>query len=163
MPIEKLQRVRVATVAILALVLSAGFLLGVVWDQRLDAQPGSATEGNSVPTRTRTRGGRRAAMYVRVTPALSAEQLAAAEVIVARRREAAQALMKEARVDSLYVAMKSAEQVFKDVYNPRFTALMEGSRDAIRLVMTPAQVAHYDSLLADSDRRRNSGTGAGPR
>ena len=73
------------------------------------------------------------------------------------------ALMKEARVDSLYVVMKSAEQVFKDVYNPRFTVLMEGSRDAIRLVMTPAQVAHYDSLLADSDRRRNSGTGAGPR
>ena len=161
MPIEKLQRVKAATVAILALVLSAGFLLGAVWDQRLDTQPGSATEGNSVPTRTR--GGRRSAMYVRVTPALSAEQLAAAEVIVARRREAAQALMKEARVDSLYVAMKSAEQVFKDVYNPRFTALMEGSRDAIRLVMTPAQVAHYDSLLADSDRRRNSGTGAGPR
>ena len=102
-------------------------------------------------------------MYVRVTPALSAEQLAAAEVIVARRREAAQALMKEARVDSLYVAMKSAERVFKDVYDPRFTALMEGSRDAIKLVMTPAQVAHYDSLLADSDRRRNSETGAGPR
>ena len=161
MPIEKLQRVRAATVAILALVLSAGFLLGAVWDQRLATQPGSATEGNSVPTRTR--GGRRSAIYVRVTPALSAEQLAAAEVIVARRREAAQALMKEARVDSLYVVMKSAEQVFKDVYNPRFTVLMEGSRDAIRLVMTPAQVAHYDSLLADSDRRRNSGTGAGPR
>ena len=161
MPIEKLQRVRVATVAILALVLSAGFLLGAVWDQRLDAQPGSATERNSVPPRTR--GGRRAAVYVRVTPPLSAEQLAAAEVIVARRREAAQALMKEARVDSLYLAMKSAERVFKDVYNPRFTALMEGSRDAMKLVMTPAQVAHYDSLLADRDRRRDRETGAGPR
>ena len=56
MPIEKLQRVRVATVAILALVLSAGFLLGAVWGQRLDAQPGSATEGSVVPTRTRARG-----------------------------------------------------------------------------------------------------------
>ena len=71
--------------------------------------------------------------------------------------------MKEARVDSLYVAMKSAERMFKDVYNPRFTALMEGFRDAIKLVMTPAQVAHYDSLLADNDRRRNSETGVGPR
>ena len=163
MPIEKLQRVRVATVAILALVLSAGFLLGAVWDQRLDAEPGSATGGSAVPTRTRARGGRRTAMYVRVTPTLSAEQLAAAEVIVARQREAAQALMKEARVDSLYVAMKSAERAFKEVYNPRFAALMEGSRDAIKLVMTPAQVAHYDSLLADNDRRRTGETEAGPR
>ena len=163
MPTERLQRVRVATVAILALVLSAGFLLGAVWGQRLDAQPGSATEGSVVPTRTRARGGRRRAIYVRVTPTLSAEQLAAAEVIVARRREAAQALMTEARVDSLYVVMKAAERAFKDVYNPRFTALMEGSRDAIKLVMTTAQVAYYDSLLADNDRRRNGETGAGPR
>ena len=161
MPIEKLQRVRVATVAILVLVLSAGFLLGAVWDQRLDAQPGTATEGSSAPTRTR--GGRRPAVYVRVAPALSADQLSAAEVIVARRKEAAQALMKEARVDSLYLAMKSAERVFKDVYNPRFRALMEGSRDAIKLVMTPEQVAHYDSLLADSDRRRSREAGAGRR
>jgi hypothetical protein len=160
MPIEKLRRVRLATVAILALVLLTGFLLGAVWDQRMDAELGSATGEGAVPTRTR--GGRRPAIYDRVIPTLSAEQLAAVTVIVAHRREAVQALLKEARIDSLYVAMKSAERVFKEVYNPRLEALVEGSHDAIKLVMTPAQVADFDSLFRSGPRMGRMGRGGPP-
>lgn len=162
MPIEKLQMVRLATVAILALVLAAGFLLGAVWDRRLDAESTPAA-GESEVFQARERGGRRTPIYVRVAPPLSAEQLAAAEVIVARRREAARALVREARIDSLYGAMKSAERAFKELYDPRFAALVDSSRNAIKLVMTPEQSVQYDSLLADNDRRRNAEARGGRR
>ena len=45
MQIGKVQRVKLATVAILALVLAAGFLLGAAWNRRLDAQPMANAEG----------------------------------------------------------------------------------------------------------------------
>ena len=73
MPIEKLQMVRLATVAILALVLAAGFLLGAVWDRRLDAESTPAA-GESEVFQARERSGRRTPIYVRVAPPLSAEQ-----------------------------------------------------------------------------------------
>ena len=153
MQIEKVQRVKLATVAILTLVLAAGFLLGAVWDRRLDAQP--KTVAAVAPDAPRwQRNERRTPIYTRVQPPLTEEQMAAAEVILEHRKEAARAIMKESRIDSLYLAMKAAERSFRDVYDPRFTALADSSRSAIKQVMTPAQAAQYDSLLA-RDRRRD--------
>ena len=100
------------------------------------------------------RDARRTPLYVKVNPPLTAEQLAAADAIVAHRREAARSLLAESRVDSLYHAMKAAERQFKDLYDPRFRALIDTSRTAIRQVMTAAQAAQYDSLLAENDRKR---------
>jgi hypothetical protein len=96
-------------------------------------------------------------LYVEVKPPLSEKQMADADQIVARRREAVKALMAEPGVDSLYKQMKTAEKQFKQAYDPRFRALIDTSRAAIRQIMTPAQAAQYDSLLAVSDRRRREG------
>ena len=158
MPMAQLQRVRLATVAILALVLGAGFLLGAVWDRKLDAEPAAASVDSAAPPSGTEPQGRRP-MYVQVNPPLTPEQLAQADQIVARRREAVKALLAEPRVDSLYKGMKAAEKQFKAVYDPRFRALIDTSRAAIRQIMTPAQAAQYDSLLAGNDRRRRQAAG----
>src|SRR5262245_16819415 len=153
MALAQLQRVKIATVAILALVLGAGFLLGAVWDRKLDAEPAVASADSTAAAPAANREGRRP-IYVQVNPPLTADQLAQAEVIVAHRRDNVKALLAEPSVDSLYDAMKSAERQFKEVYDPRFRALIDTSRAAIRQIMTAEQAAQYDSLLADNDRRR---------
>ncbi len=163
MQLEQRQWVRLATVAILVLVLGAGFLVGAAWDRRLDAETVAAVPDSTSTTDRNDRDGGRTPIYVRVSPSLSAAQLTAAEAIVARRREAAEALFAEPGIDSLYDAMKSAEHAFKAVYDPRFAALVDSSRNAIKQVMTPVQAARYDSLLAENDRRRRADRGEGPR
>jgi hypothetical protein len=157
MELEQRQRVRLATVAILAMVLGAGFLLGAAWDRRLDAETVPFGSADSVAATPARRGQDRAPMYTLVSPALTAEQMAAADEIVAHRREAARALLAEPSIDSLYDAMKSAEKTFKETYDPRFRQLIEASRAGIREIMTPEQAAQYDSLLADFDRKRRGG------
>lgn len=157
---EKVQRVKLATVGILALVLATGFLLGALWDRRLDAQPAPTAIQEAVQPRSREE--RRIPIYTRVTPPLDAEQTARAEEILARRRDAARALMKESRIDSLYLNMKAAERAFRAVYDPRFRALADSSRAAIKQVMTPEQAVQYDSLLA-LDRRRDGAGNQGSR
>jgi hypothetical protein len=157
MALAQLERVRLATVGILALVLGAGFLLGAAWgDRRLDADPVRGAPDSAAAAPEPADGGR-VPIYARVHPPLSAEQIAAAEEIVGRRREAVRQLLSESRIDSLYDAMKGAEKSFKAAYDPRFRALIDTSRSAIRGIMTPEQAAQYDSLLAENDRRRREG------
>lgn len=159
MVIARPQKVRLATVGILALVLGAGFLLGAVWSGRSHAATAAARENGEY--RGGEREERRPALYEKVSPALSPEQLVAARAILARRREGARAIMAEPQVDSLYRGMKAAERRFKEVYDPRFRALIDTARAAVRQIMTPAQAARYDSLLAEEDRRRRHGGGDG--
>ena len=154
---ESVQRTRLASGAILGLVLVAGFLLGMVWDRRLAAAPAAvaAEEG-----RERDDGDRRRRMsFYRVQPPLSEDQLAEAEAITARRRQAARDLFEEPHIDSLYDAMKRAEDEFENVYDPRLRALVDSSRAAIKQLMTPEQATNYDSILAEGDRRRRDGGG----
>ena len=157
--IEGFQRTRLVSVAILGLVLVAGFLLGMAWDRRLGAAPApQAAARESEPERGDGDRGRRMSFY-RVQPPLSEEQLAQAEAITARRRQAARDLFEEPAIDSLYDAMKVAEKDFEAVYDPRFRALVDSSRAAIKQLMTPEQATHYDSILAQGDRRRRDGGG----
>ncbi len=159
MSIEGFQRARLVTGAILGLVLVAGFLLGVAWDRRLATAPAVETATDAARAGAEDRGRRRRGLFHRVEPALDADQLAEAEAITARRREAARALFSEPLIDSLYDDMKAAEDVFEEVYDPRFRALIDSSRAAIRQLMTPAQATDYDSILAENDRRRRDGGG----
>ena len=155
--IERLQRTRLATAAILALVLAAGFLLGMLWDRRLAAAPAPAAAEED-PERREERGQRRMSYHL-VQPPLTPDQLAGADAVTARRRRAARALFEEPLIDSLYDAMKAAEDEFEDAYDPRFRALIDSSRAAIKQLMTPEQATNYDSILAESDRRRRGGGG----
>ena len=153
MPMEQVQRVRAATVAILGLVLFTGFLLGAAWDRRLGAEPPVVMAADTAAAPAQRQGQRRP-MYYLVQPPLTREQLTQAEGITAHRRQLAQALFEEPYIDSLYDEMKGAEQAFRDAYDPRFRELVDSSRAAIKRLMSPEQVTYYDSLLAESDRRR---------
>jgi hypothetical protein len=157
MPLAQLQRTKLATVGILALVLGAGFLLGAAWNRRLDAEPVTLANDASAAAPAGQREGGRQPMYTLVQPPLTPEQLAAAEEIVARRREGVRQMLAEPGIDSLYDSMKGAEKRFKDVYDPRFRELIETSRAGIRDIMSPEQAAQYDSLLADFDGKRRGG------
>jgi len=155
---ESVQRTRLASVAILGLVLVAGFLLGMLWDRRLAAAPAPAVAAQE--TKEDDDGDRRRRMsFYQVRPPLSEAQLAQAEAITARRRQAARDLFEEPSIDSLYRAMKVAEDEFEGAYDPRFRALVDSSRVAIKQLMTPEQATNYDSILAEGDRRRRDGGG----
>jgi hypothetical protein len=160
MSLESFQRTRLATVGILCLVLGAGFLIGMAWDRRLAAQitPPASTQADASADDDDDDDRRRMAFY-RVEPPLSEAQLAEAEAITARRRQAARDLFEEPLIDSLYDAMKDAEDEFEDAYDPRFRALVDSSRAVIRQLMTPEQATNYDSILAEGDRRRRDGGG----
>lgn len=157
MSIKNGRRTRVATAGIVGMMFVAGFLLGMLWDRRLrtadlpavERSPSSAGEDGR-------RSPRRMSFYL-VEPPLTEEGAALAEAIVARRRQTARDLFEEPRIDSLYSAMKAAENEFEDVYNPRFRAIVDSARAEIRQLMTPEQAINYDSILAESDRRRRSG------
>jgi len=156
--IENFQRTRLATLAILGLVLLAGFLLGVLWDRRLTAAPVPVVTAQESEA-GREAGRRRRMSFYQVEPPLSEVQLAQAEAIIARRRQAARDLFEEPAIDSLYRAMKVAEDQFEAAYDPRFSALVDSSRVAIKQLMTPEQATNYDSILAEGDRRRRDGGG----
>jgi hypothetical protein len=154
---DRFRRTRLASVAILLLVLASGFMLGMLWDRRLVAEPAPAA---AVLVGEPDAGDRqRRLSFYRVEPPLNEQQLAQAEAITARRRQAARDLFEEPRIDSLYDAMKTAEGDFEAAYAPRFRALVDSSRAAIKQLMTPEQATNYDSILAEGDRRRRAGGG----
>jgi hypothetical protein len=156
--IENFQRTRLATLAILGLVMLAGFLLGMLWDRRLAAAPVPVVAAQEDAVDADADRRRRMSFY-QVEPPLSEAQLAQAEAITARRRQAARDLFEEPAIDSLYDAMKVAEDQFEAAYAPRFRALVDRSRVAIKQLMTPEQATNYDSILAEGDRRRRDGGG----
>jgi hypothetical protein len=50
--------------------------------------------------------------------------------------------------------MRELQEEFDQAYMPRYGAILEETREAIRGVLTSEQRVAYDSLLAAHDRRR---------
>lgn len=157
MSIKNARRTRVATAGIVGMVFVAGFLLGMLWDRGLSTTVLPAAGGSQSSEGENGRRSPRRMSFYQVEPPLTEEEAALAEAIIARRRQAARDLFEEPLIDSLYGAMKTAENEFEDVYNPRFRAIVDSTRAEIRQLMTPEQVINYDSILAESDRRRRRG------
>lgn len=131
MIMEPKKRTRLASMAVLFLVLAAGFLLGVAWDRTLVATPSEQGERVRDERDDRERGERRL-IVDRV--GLTAEQKAQVDSIVAYHRE---------QMDAI-----------QDSVAPRFRAVVQATRASIKEVLTPEQRIQYDSLLAEHDRRR---------
>ena len=125
---EKNARTRLTTALVLAVVFASGALLGLAVDRSLEAEPAEvADEGERR---------RRVPIYEQVEP--SESQSISIDSIVEEHRN---------RMSSLHAEFRSA-------YNPRYQALLEETREAIKGVFTPEQAMAYDSLLAEWDRRR---------
>ncbi len=128
---DKLMRTRLMTVVVLAAVFGAGVLLGMAADRSIVASPAA----ESTPSKEREDGGRRRPMYEQVGP--SDAQRIAIDSIVAEYQN----------------AMKALHAEFNAAYDPRYSALVEETREAIKSMLTPEQARAYDSLVAERDRQ----------
>ncbi|MFQ5535835.1 MAG: hypothetical protein ACE5GJ_00150 [Gemmatimonadota bacterium] len=126
-------RTRWLTAFLLLLVFGTGFVLGMAVGPRGE-EPAAvqAVEGeeDEAPQERRT------PMYEQVGP--TADQKVLIDSIVSVHREKMRALQEE----------------FRAAYTPRYEALIDSTRNAIKEVFTPEQTARYDSLLQEFDARR---------
>jgi len=129
---ERSLRTRLVTALVLAAVFSAGLFVGVALDRSVAATPAVA----EVPADSNAAPPRRIPMYEKVGP------------------DAAQKILIDSIVGEYRASMKSLHAEFRAAYNPRYQALVDSSRAAIKAVLTSEQAHVYDSLVADYERRR---------
>lgn len=122
-------RTRLLTAVLLAVVFGSGFTLGLAFDRTAVATP--AEDAEAVPTEER-----RTPMYEQVGPSQDQSLLIDSIVVVHRRK------------------MASLQEEFSATYNPRYEALIDSTREAIKDVFSEEQAAQYDSLIADYERRK---------
>jgi hypothetical protein len=123
---------RLITALMLVVVFASGVIVGFAADTQLDARHAEAVEADE----SGTREGRRVPMYEQVGP--NESQMTSIDSIVRHHRE----------------AMGKLHRDFREAYTPRYEALIEETRVAIKGVLDPAQVMAYDSLIAERDQRR---------
>ena len=153
------QKARLISFVLLLLTLAAGFMFGLAWDARRPAQNGPAEEGAEITAReaateepeapAEEEGGGRQRGSVIYEVMMQPEQRAAVDQIIVHFRSSMDALRETARRD----------------YNQQRTDLLMATRDSIKAVLNPAQIAQYDSLLAvryPPNRTRREGSGGGP-
>jgi cell division septation protein DedD len=129
---ERILRTRLVTTLVLAVVFSAGLLVGVAADRSVAASPAVAQtpeDSNAAPAR-------RVPMYEQVGP------------------DEAQKILIDSIVGEYRSSMKSLHAEFRATYNPRYQALVDSTRTSIKGVLTSEQAQAYDSLVADLERRR---------
>ena len=129
---EKMLRTRLVTVLVLAVVFSAGLVVGVAADRALAAEPAEA----EVPTDSTVASSRRVPMYEQVGP------------------NEAQKVLIDSIVGEYRSSMKALHAEFRAAYNPRYQALVDSTRVSIKAVLTAEQASAYDSLVADYERER---------
>lgn len=132
---EKILRTRLLTGLVLVVVFGAGLALGFAADRSLGAEPAIQAEAVDSAASDSTQS-RRRPMYEQVGPT------------------EAQKIQIDSIVRDYRGAMKSLHAEFRAAYNPRYQALIEETREAIRGVLTTEQAQAYDSLVAEYERRR---------
>ena len=139
-------RTRILTAGVLLSVFGAGMLLGFAADTTLTPDPASAsiaTPAEEVAS-TEVDEPRRTPMYEQVGPD-SAQSVLIAELVQEHR----------ARMDAL-------NREFQEHYDPRYRAIVEETREAIKAVFTPEQAARYQEIVEERDRRRAAEEAANP-
>ena len=129
---EKTLRTRLTTALVLAAVFCAGLFTGVAAHRSVAATPAVAetpADSNAAPAR-------RVPMYEQVGP------------------DEAQKILIDSIVGEYRASMKTLHAEFRAAYNPRYQALVDGTRTSIKGVLTPEQAQAYDSLVAEYERRR---------
>jgi len=132
------RRATITTALVLAVVFTAGTLVGRAWSDHTDrdlavaAEPEGGDAGGSDGRGSRER---RMPMYEQV--GIDDVQRVAIDSIVVHYRTGVRTLQEEAR----------------GAYEARYKVLVDSAREAIKSVMTPEQTIEYDSLLQASDER----------
>jgi hypothetical protein len=137
------QRTRLMTALVLGLVFLAGVAMGMLVDRPFDqavaveappagAEPETPEAESSDASDTSEEDGARKSMIHEV--GLSPDQ--------------------QVRADSILDVYRGLLQDFRDEYNPRYWAIVDGARAALREILTDDQVAVYDALVTERDRAR---------
>jgi Spy/CpxP family protein refolding chaperone len=136
---EQRVRTRVATLGILVLVFLAGLMVGFAVDRWNGTKAIAAeTAGEGEASKENEPRGR---IIDQVD--LTHEQQGAVDSIVEHHRQEIAQL--------------------QSVYQPRFRAIVDDTREAIKEILTSEQRALYDSLLAKNDERRRENDSRGSR
>lgn len=123
-------KTRLLTALLLAAIFGAGFTLGLAFDRTAVATPAEDAEAVADEEEERT------PMYEQVGPTDAQSGLIDSIVVEHRAK------------------MEALQEQFRDAYNPRYEALIDSTREAIKDVFTAEQAAQYDSLIADYERRK---------
>lgn len=138
---NKVLRTRLTTVVVLTVVFGAGVLLGMAADRSIAATP-AAEAARREPSEGESR---RKPLW---------EQVGATD---------AQKIVIDSIVAEYRTAMKALHAEFNAAYDPRYRALLQETRAAIKGVLTPEQARAYDSLVAERDRQRAERDSGGDR
>jgi hypothetical protein len=141
MSMERSTRARLNTVAVLALVLGTGVVVGMALGPRL--LPGEEVADAQGPRGGSSRDERPDQASQRRRP-LIVEQVGLSE---------GQKTTVDSIVASHRAKMRALQDEFDQAYMPRYRGILEEAREAIRGVLTADQRTAYDSLLAEHDRR----------
>jgi hypothetical protein len=158
---EKRQRTRLASAAVLAVVFASGTLVGMAVARASDPAEGIAQETAAAPDSGSQqgpggrggRGNRPQRRFIYEQVGLSAEQLQTADSLLRVNRMAVEQIEREFRgdADSILDASGRRQQFRQD-----FDAALQTLRTGIRSLMSAEQLILYDSLLALDDQRRQA-------
>jgi Spy/CpxP family protein refolding chaperone len=139
-------KTRILSAGVLLAVFGAGVLLGFAADTTFTPPPASASVmgPGDADAAADTDEPRRTPMYEQVGPD-SAQSVEIAALVEAHR----------ARMDAL-------NREFQENYDPRYRAIVEETREAIKQVFTPEQAARYQEIVEERDRRRAAEEAANP-
>ena len=140
-------RTKLVTAVILAVVLGAGVMLGLVSDGSLVALPveeGTRSLSDADRYRTSDRP-RRTPMYQEVEPT------------------EAQTLLIDSILEDQLQHMRSLHEEFRTTYLPQYQALIQQTREAILEIFTEEQASEYRVLLQEFDESRTQGDKRGNR
>lgn len=144
-------RTRLLSIGVLALVFASGVVVGVAVDRRVvDEAQAASRVGEDVSEREGDGGDRR--MLYEQVEGLRPEQAARIDSVLNHHRQSTRALNREFRED--FQSVREMEKEVRSAYDPRWWAIVDSTRTAIRSIFDPAQAAQYDSLVAEFDRRR---------
>ncbi len=152
---EKSSRTRLFTGVVLAVVFSAGIVLGVAVGHEGTGVPATVARADSASTTQSDDSAgrrRRQPLYMQVDP--TPEQKVRLDSILKQNHDSMRVLLGEfhqdydPHYDSLQAAMDSLREAFRKKYDPRYQELISKTRAAIRQVLTADQATKWDSLMS---------------
>ena len=129
-------RTKLVTAVILAVVLGAGVMLGLVSDGSLVAPPVEEATMNDADRGRVSERRRRTPMYEQVGPT------------------EAQGVLIDSILEDQRQHMRSLHDEFRASYDPRYQAVIQQTREAILEVFTLEQASEYRVLLQEFDESR---------
>lgn len=156
---ERVTRTRLASFAVLVVVLASGIVLGRAWERRAGGEDDPRTE--EVRRTDGARGDERDGRVERDDRADRGDRkdrrrdrrLIVDRIDLTPEQEERIDTIVDRHIQRVRTLQREFQERFEAAYEPEERAIVQDTRDAIRDVLTVEQGERYDSLLAEHDRR----------